>query len=84
MSIEGGVFKCHNPDHDGYTTSDVEKWDEHCFKTGHTLTVIQDCPICGKELIDKEYPYPENYVIKAHSSQPSFFLDCPDCKEAGK
>ena len=82
MSIEGGLFKCFI--HDNFSTDNVKEWDDHCFTTGHTLTVVQQCPDCGKELKEDNHPYPEDYVKKAHSSQPSFFLDCPDCKEAQK
>lgn len=75
MSIEGGQFECsiHN-----YKTGDVEDWDEHCFKSKHTMKVIQRCEDCGEE-IRKTIDYPKNFVKKSHAGKEVIHLECPDC-----
>lgn len=81
MSIEGGAFVCYT--HDNFSTTDVKEWDKHCNETGHTLQIIQKCPECGTENRDDNYPYPKNYVRKAHEGTgQSIVLDCNNCKEA--
>ena len=78
MSLEGGKFKCHLHK---YETSDVEKWDTHCYKyrEEHTLSVEQNCPNCGTKNV-REIPYPKNYVEKAHSPTGSgILLECKKC-----
>lgn len=79
MSIEGGAFKCTNPDHKGFKTESVDEWDEHCYKTKHTLTAKHICPNCGTENIDPKYPYPKGYVRNAHTVGSGIVVECKKC-----
>jgi len=80
MSIEGGRFICYQHE---YETANVKAWDKHCFETGHTLTVVQQCKKCTEWIEQKEVPIPERFVERSHSNKEEdkdvILLKCPNC-----
>jgi len=81
MSLEGGAFICYKHE---YETSDVKKWDKHCFEKGHTVDMVQQCKKCGEWNQVKDYPIPERFVERSHSNKPEdkdvILLKCPNCQ----
>lgn len=58
--IEGGNFKClTHPNVDGsvFETNNRKEWDEHCIKSGHTVSGHAPCLYCKTSTVVNEAPY---------------------------
>ena len=80
MSLEGGAFICYRHE---YETSSVKKWDQHCYETGHTLDINQQCKMCGDWNRVEDYPCPPKMVERMHSNKDEdkdvIVLKCEKC-----
>ncbi len=85
MSLEGGRFICYRHE---FETDSVKKWDEHCFKTQHTINAVQQCKKCNEWNTVEEMPIPERFVERSHSNKPEdqnvIVLKCPNCEDKDK
>jgi len=51
----------------GFSTNDVEKWDRHCYYTGHTITVYEN----GEKITE---PYPRHHMRDAIARGEAIFI----------
>lgn len=82
--IEGGPFHCYK---DGFETTEINEWNEHCSKQEGDSTHILDygstfCKSCGELFEFKDLPFQK----LDPTGSKNISMKCEDCaaKEEGK
>jgi hypothetical protein len=65
--------------HVGFTTTDVNEWNQHCIETGHVDRIdATPCVICSKEIGPIEVPFQPVKAL-ATGITKDIKLVCQDC-----
>lgn len=70
--IEGGEFICYRHE---FSTEDIEEWNNHCIKNGHTISGVAPCVNCGVAVQFYKIPF-----IKIGQNPPlQIHIKCEVC-----